>query len=424
MDLSLLRNKNFMYLWTSQIMSNLAVNIMVFLVLVHLFEATGSSIASSFVWVAYGIPALVLGPIAAAAVDIYDRRTVLIVSNVIQAVVTLIYALLFQKYLYLSYGVVLGYSLMDQFYVPAETATLPTVVKKDKLASANGLFFLSQQSAAILGFGVAGIVVELIGFRQAMLFGSLMLVFATFVSTRLPSIKPARVSSGRNLEEKIFKFFTRMHEGYLFIRYRKTILYPFLFLMWMQISLSILVVNLPAIGTYLVQTKASLAGILTVGPGGLGALCGTLLVTSLIGKKVRKKKIIDTALLVSFFMFTFVSVVTPILPFFISRALLIAGFFFVGMAYVGALIPALTYLQVNTPRKFTGRVFGNFWFLTTVATMFPVLFSATITEILGIHLLLIGMGLISGSMLLVSRLYLSRSFNINSDKDIPDGLSL
>ena len=169
MALRLLKNRNFILLWSSQILSQLSINIMNFIVLVHIFESTNSTIAASFVWVAYGVPAIIIGPIAAAAVDLFDKRKILMIANLVQAVEIFIYAILLRKFIYLSYGIVAAYSLMDQLYVPAESASLPSLVNKKNLAQANGLFFISAQSAALLGFGMAGLINEVIGFQITML---------------------------------------------------------------------------------------------------------------------------------------------------------------------------------------------------------------------------------------------------------------
>lgn len=111
------KNFKFLYLWASQILSQLTIYVMNFLLLLRLFEKTGSTIATSFLWVAYALPAILIGPFAAAS-----HRTSL----------------------FLIYGVALAYSFLNQFYVPAELATLPSVVKKKVLPHANGLFFLTQ----------------------------------------------------------------------------------------------------------------------------------------------------------------------------------------------------------------------------------------------------------------------------------------
>ncbi|MBI2103771.1 MFS transporter [Candidatus Woesebacteria bacterium] len=395
-------------MWSSQILSQLTINIMNFLVLVHIYERTNSTIAASFIWVAYGIPAIIVGPVAAAAVDMYDRRRILFISNLTQALVVLAYAFLYQRFAYLSYGVVLAYSVMDQFYVPAESATLPSVVKEEELPRANGLFFISQQSAAILGFGLAGVISEVVGYGSAVLAGSILLFLAFIATTKLPRQKALKLN-GRTVESKVWQFFDRMHEGYSFIRHRKTVLFPFLFLMWLQVSLAIMVVNMPVIGDQIVKTKPSLSGVLMVVPGGLGALIGTFIVSRVIAK-VRKKKIIETALIGICTSFVLVSIVVPILPFWPGRLLLIGSFILVGISYVSALIPALTFMQTQTPKELMGRLFGNFWFLTTIATLMPVLFAAVVTELLGVTLLLVILGAVSGSIYVFSRLYLERSY--------------
>src|SRR3989344_1832061 len=394
----LTRNKRFLLLWSSQISSQLAINIMNFLVLVQIYERTGSSIAASFIWVAYGIPAVVLVPVGAAAVDMLDKRKVLMTANITQALVILSYALLFKIYLYLSYGVVLLYSVMDQFYVPAEAATLPVIVPKKQLPRANGLFFISAQTSAILGFGMAGLIRELIGFSSTMMLGAVMLIGAFFAAAALPKVAQQKKHIWKSVDSLVFDFLENIKEGYEFIRKKATILYTFLFLIWLQVCLSVLVVNLPAIGTSIIRTKPSLAGSIVIGPAGLGALVGTLLVPRILARGIRKKELVDSALIILTIAFLLVGAVAPLLGFWTSRLVLILCFFFVGIAYVSALIPSVTFMQVQTPPNLMGRVFGNFWFIANTVTLLPILFSATITEIFGVHLMLLFIGVIAFSV--------------------------
>jgi MFS-type transporter involved in bile tolerance (Atg22 family) len=58
------------------------------------------------------------------------------------------------------------------------------------------------------------------------------------------------------------------------------------------------------------------------------------------------------------------------------------------MSFIGVLIPSQTLLQEKTPHDLRGRVFGNFWFLVTAASVFPVILSGTITEIFGSKILM------------------------------------
>jgi MFS family permease len=90
-----LKNKNFIYLWSSQILSQLTINIMNFLLLIKLFNETSSTIATSFLWVAYALPAIFIGPIAAASVDMLDRKRVLLITNLMQSILVFSYVVRF-----------------------------------------------------------------------------------------------------------------------------------------------------------------------------------------------------------------------------------------------------------------------------------------------------------------------------------------
>lgn len=382
----LLANSRFRYIWASQILSQLTINITNFLLLTRLFEDTGSSIATSFLWVVYALPAIFIGPFAAASVDMVSKRKMLMVTNLLQAFTIFGYALLHRTSMFLLYGVALTYSFLNQFYVPAEASTIPEVVPKSKLPLANSLFFLTQQSSVILGFGFAGILRQFLGFDRT-LFLCAFFLFLAFVSTTfLPQMRPEQVIP-KKFEEAIVKFFERIIEGYVFIRDHKRVLAPFVLLLGVQIAVAITAVNVPLMAKDLFNIPLNSAGVIIVVPTGVGAILGALISSNLLKKGWRKKRVIDTFLtLTSFSGFMLVFVVPQLGP-----ALRVLGGIIViilaAMSLVGTIIPAQTYLQEATPGGLRGRVFGNFWFLATIATIFPVILSGTVAELFGIRLL-------------------------------------
>jgi len=84
------------------------------------------------------------------------------------------------------------------------------------------------------------------------------------------------------------------------------------------------------------------------------------------------------------------------------------------MAFIGITVPSQTFLQESTPKELYGRVFGNFAFMVTLATIFPVIFSGTITELFGIRMLFFLLGALSLTALIFSR-NLGQKF-INNEK--------
>jgi MFS family permease len=400
----LLKNKNYTRLWLSQILSQITVNILSFLILIRLFDNTGSTIATSLVWVAYAIPAIIVGPIAAVTADLLDRRKVLIFTNLGQTITIILYALLYQKFLFLSYGVVFMYSLINQFYVPSEAASLPTFVNKNNLPQANSLFFLTQQVALALGFVFAGLLYNLVPFGLAVAVAAATMFLAFLNVIPLPKQKQLE-KLPQSFEKRFMIFFKELMEGYSFIKGNKKILFPFFLLIGLQISLSIIVISLPVIATDIVKIKPSLSSLVIVIPGAIGALVGSYVVSRLLSMKKRKKKIIENCMAILSVCVFSLSIFVPVLPFWISRTLAIGSFVIIGATYAGCLIPSLTYLQEKTPSGLMGRVFGNIWFITTLCTVLPVLFSATITEIFGIKLMIGFIGLIGISGYLLARFY-------------------
>lgn len=397
-----INNKNFRFLWISQILSQISINIMNFVFLIKLFQTTGSAISTSLLWVAYSLPAILIGPFASAIVDLTDKRKMLFVTNLLQALTIFLYAVFPKANIFILYEVVFVYSLLNQFYVPAEAASLPSLLTKEKLTQGNSLFFLTQQGSLVLGFAVAGLINHLLGFNNTLFICSFFL-FIAFISTTLlpPLFSGNKVPN--EFEEAVKKFFSHVFEGYNFIKNERKVLTPVLLLIGFQVALQILVVEVPIIAQNLLAIPLNSAGFLILVPAGIGAIIGALVLPKLIAKGWRKKKVIENSLLSIAIIMTVFTFLIPILPYWIKIFLSFSSVLLLGLSFFGVIIPSQTFLQEKTPKDLRGRVFGNFWFLVTIASVFPVLFSGSIVEILGVKFFLFILSGIAVSIYLVSR---------------------
>lgn len=385
---SVIKRPDFVNLWASQILSQLTVNIMNFLLLTRLFTVTGSTIATSLLWVAYALPAIFFGPIGAASVDLISRRKMLMVTNLLQALTVGGYILFHQSSIFLLYFVVVLYSLFNQFYVPAESSSLPSVVPKNYLAYANSLFLITQQATLVVGFGAAGLLLSFLGFNGTLVLCSVFLFIAFVSTTFLPEMKPPE-GVPKALDKLLVTFFKSIYEGYEFIKNHKDILFPLLLLMGMQVSLAIIVVNVPVLATEILKVSVNYVGLLVVVPAGVGAAIASVIVPRNLNKNWRKKSVIEVnAALLSLGILLTVFLV-PFLPIILRIVVESLSLFLIGFGFIGMMIPTLTYLQESTPEWLRGRVFGNLWFLITIATIFPVIFSGVITEFFGVKTLLV-----------------------------------
>jgi hypothetical protein len=123
-------------------------------------------------------------------------------------------------------------------------------------------------------------------------------------------------------------------------------------------------------------------------------MMATLLISKLIREKIPKRNIVLSSLVILAVSMVSVGIIIPMISSNTAKTILAITFFVLtGFGAIGTLVPSITYLQQHTPKDLLGRVFGDFWFLTNLATVFPVLLSATITDLFGVQFLLISLGL-------------------------------
>jgi len=401
---SVLKNRNFVYIWTSQILSQLTINIMNFIILIKLFGQTGSAIATSLLWVTYALPAILIGPVASTFIDMVDKRKVLMITNILQGLTIFLLAMSHMTSIFILYEVVFIYSLLNQFYVPAEASTMPSVLKKNDLTRGNGLSFITQQASLVLGFGVAGLLNHFLGFDNTLYLCALFLFMAFLSVSFLPELK-SKLTIPPDIILAIKSFLDNTLEGYRFIKDKRRIIAPFLLLLGFQVALTIVIVSFPVIAKEIFDINLNAAGIFIVIPAALGAMISAFNLPRLIKKGWRKKRIIENSLMILTITIATLVFVIPELSY-VYR--IVAGFitvFFAGLAFVGVAIPSQTYMQEITSHKLRGRVFGNFWFLTTVVSVIPVVFSGTITEIFGVRFFLFILAAFAFTVFIMSTKY-------------------
>ena len=151
----MLGNRLFLLIWSAQILSQTAQNIINFALVVEVERLTHSSTNVSWVIVAFSLPALLLGPSAGVFVDRTSKRAVLLWTNILRAALMLGFVLA-PPSLQTFYAVTFFASAISQFFLPAEGAIIPLLVKRHELITATSLFNLTFTGAQVAGFVLVG----------------------------------------------------------------------------------------------------------------------------------------------------------------------------------------------------------------------------------------------------------------------------
>lgn len=166
-----LKNRNFLILWSGQVFSQLADKVYLVLMIALIasrFQSGEQTISGwvSSIMIAFTIPAVLFGSIAGVYVDRWSKKTVLVITNLLRG--GFVFLLPFLLWLtkgwapwsglpvgfYVLLGITFLVSTLTQFFAPAEQSAIPLVVEKRHLLSANSLYTTTMMASVIIGFAV------------------------------------------------------------------------------------------------------------------------------------------------------------------------------------------------------------------------------------------------------------------------------
>ncbi len=187
-------NRDFAKLWAAQVVSLLGdwfSTIVIAALIVSYTEGSGyQGVAVSGFLIARLIPPLLMRPLAGVLADRFDRKRLLIVSDLLRALAVL--GLLFTtqgpEYLPLVYVFVVIQFLISSIFEPARNAIMPSLLYRHQLVAGNTLSSISWSAMLAIGAICGGLVAEAFGTQIALLIDSLTFVLsaALVVTIRVP----------------------------------------------------------------------------------------------------------------------------------------------------------------------------------------------------------------------------------------------
>lgn len=401
MNRELLKRKPYLFLLSAQTISNLGdwLNILALLALVGL-KWHASPLAISGVMLCLTVPSIVFGSFAGVLADRFDRKTLMIISDIIRAAVVI--GVVFSTQLWQVYVLLSLKTMLSALFEPSKEGKLKEIVPDDLMQPAVSASELVNNGAKIIGPGVSGIFIAAVGVQWSFYLDSLSFVLSALLLFGVPRTT-RKLQQITNVDEPKTGFFKQMAKGFSFLKTKRSLLVGLivfcLAMLFLQIADSQFIV-------FLRQIPGEPINLLGYGmaASGAGVIAGALLLN-----KIEIRSFLRT---LSFsIMFDGVSFILIALLVHIPMIWIMILFpalgFLMGLSVGMVVIPFNVMVQKQTPEKMTGRVFGTVNSTSTLAAVIGMSLGGVLSELIGVILAFIIGGAVLAAVGLI--VYIGRS---------------
>lgn len=179
--------RNFWLLFINRAFTRIAYHITTFALVVWVFRLTGTNTAVSLWMVIFLVASFLTSFVSGVAADIYDRRLIMVFSNLAWGVTVLAF-LFFPD----SFPGILLVSFftqgLDEFFSPAQGAALPQIVPGRDLVRANSYLSLVTLAANFLGYFLSGVMLRFIGYPAPFITAAVLVMLGALAALFLPTL--------------------------------------------------------------------------------------------------------------------------------------------------------------------------------------------------------------------------------------------
>jgi len=406
---NVLRNRNFFLLWIGQIISQLGDRLgqMALIAFVY-FRAPGSTLQIAKILSFTIIPVFLIGPLAGVYVDRWDRRRTMYACDFMRSLLVLAIPLFlfYTKNLAPIYLIIFISFSIGRFFVPAKLSIIPDLVDNKELLIANSLINTSGMIAAVLGFGISGVIVEHLGAKSGFFLNSLTFLISSVFIFLISKKFTASVSIeevGKEIVEVISKsVLQEIKEGILYFIRKKDIRFTagIIFALWSALG-SVYVVIIVFVQKTLHSATKDL-GLLVMFLG-IGLFLGSI-VYGKFGQRISHYKVIFISLILSGIMLDIFALAIYYFPNFALAALLAL---FLGLIIAPIMIASNTIIHNVSANEMLGKIFSSLEIVMHFGFLLFMFVSSILAERFSHLLILVVVGSLL-SLLGLASLFLNR----------------
>ncbi len=374
-------NPDYRKLYSGQIVSLLGDWFEYIAVQTLVFELTQSALAAGLAIIASTLPSFFLIPLAGSMADRFDRRKIMIVTDLLRAMTALSLLLvqtadqIWMVYVFQTLSV-----LFASFFNPAQSAAIPNLVKREELLTANALSSATWGTMLAVGSFVGGVTIAALGRDAAFVLNSFSFLVSAFFIWRIKR----SFSQQRAVAHKGLNPFSDFAEGFRYAIQQPQIFWLLLVKTGAGIAGGVILL-LTVFSFEVFGTDAGGVGLLQAARG-LGILVGPFVIARLVrGRIGRAQRFISVGFLLIGVSYVLFGLAPTIL----------LGMVFVFFAHGGwgsnwTLSAAL--LQRLTPDNIRGRIFSMDLGMLTLTLAFSTFVTGAAMDKFNPHLVAIALG--------------------------------
>ena len=392
--LQVLRRRDFALLWAGQAVSKLGSKISYIALTWLVADLTGKASSVGLLFIILTIPSVVLGPWAGVLIDRWDKKKLIVISDILNGLFAL--GMVLTDKIWGIYLLAMGMAIVFTFFDPAIRVVIPRLVPEEELITANSLSSSTYYASNLVGPALGGVLIGFFGVKAAFIINGVSF-FISALSEMFIRIKANQRELHDYQDNNIWE---RFREGWDYIKSNQVVLFVILFFAVGALPMG----ALPILNIVLIKE------ILKFGPSGYGTLMtikgvGLFLGTFLMGRWGKghselKLMVLGVGLIgLGYLLFALNS-------FFILSALILFG---IGIAGTVVNVSYGTYLQKAVDEEVRGRVFSLDMALGNVVGLISMSLAGFLGDTFGIaRVIAIGGGFIALQALVTSRLAIYR----------------
>ncbi len=364
---------DFRNLWIGQTISQIGDGMASLALLIVINQLTGSTAALATLMVVISVPQLIFGLLAGVFVDRWDRKKIMIVSDIVRGILVL--GLIFVRrpeevwFFYL-----LGFfqALVGVFFDPAKSALVPVIVPRSQLLAANSLSQTTRVVTSTIGAGLAGVLVGLAG-NGGLAFGLDALSFfvsALFIARLSVSAAPGLAAGG------VRQTLLQLRDGLVYLFSRRLLVSV----------MTVFAVTMLGLGAVNVLFVPFLANILKIPTEALGMIDAAQVVGMVLGSglvailaaRLKAPQIIVIGMVMVGLMVAAIGMVN-------SVWLVMLCLFFLGLFLTPVQAAASTLMQAAVSNDLRGRAGAALSTVTTTASVISMGCAGLLGDAIGIR---------------------------------------